>query len=408
MSDLDTKRGFLRSLLAAGGVFLLVLTASSITDDLDSYIKDIMAKTHIPGLSACLVSQDEIIWSKGYGWADIESKIPMTPDTVQNIGSVSKTVTATAVMQLWEKGLFALDDDVNEHLPFKVENPRFPDAVITFRQLLTHRSSIKDGPAYMESYARGDPGISLETWLKEYFTPGGTYYDREENFHTWKPGETGALPSKPRAYTNVGFGLLGYLVERISGMAFDEYTKEHIFAPLGMNETSWYIRDIDTKKQAVPYLHVTAENVDDPDMTSLNEKLGWHGNRPIKEGWLPLSLYSFPNISDGLVRTSVNQLGRFLQMYINEGRFQGREILKKETWDTMLSDDHFGRGLCWNEATVSGGRKAWMHSGGDPGIGAVMMFQKTERTGLIVFVNGPPGGIGKIITRLLEEIDRLE
>ena len=89
MSDLDTKRGFLRSLLAAGGVFLLGLTASSITDDLDCYIKDIMAKTHIPGLSACLVSQDEIIWSKGYGWADIEGKIPMTPDTVQNIARLS-------------------------------------------------------------------------------------------------------------------------------------------------------------------------------------------------------------------------------------------------------------------------------------------------------------------------------
>lgn len=408
MSALITKKGFVKMLMAAGGIFLLGLYTFSIANDLDTYIKEIMEKTHIPGLSACLVRNDEVIWSKGYGWADIENKIPMTPDTVQNIGSVSKTVTTTALMQLWEKDLFALDDDVNDYLPFKVENPRFPDSVITFRQLLTHRSSIKDGPAYDESYARGDPRISLETWLKEYFTPGGKYYDREENFHTWQPGETGAIPAKPRAYTNVGFGLLGYLVERISDMTFDEFTKKHIFTPLGMNETSWYIRDIDTNKQAVPYIHISAKHADNPDLKSLNETLGLYKNSPVKEGYLPLSLYSFPNISDGLVRTSVHQLGRFLLMYIGEGSYRGRKILEKATVSTILSDDHFGRGLCWHESKLVNGGKVWMHSGGDPGIGTVMMFQITKRAGVIIFVNGSAGGIGKIITRLFEEIDRLQ
>jgi len=155
------RRDFLKTSLAAGGAFLFGLDAFFIPDDLDTFIKEVMEKSHLPGLSACIVRNSNIIWSKGYGWADIENKISMTPDTVQNIASVSKTVTATAVMQLWEKGLFTLDDDVNGYLPFKAQNPRFPDVEITFRQLLTHRSSIKDGPAYEQSYAPGDPQISL-------------------------------------------------------------------------------------------------------------------------------------------------------------------------------------------------------------------------------------------------------
>lgn len=397
------KRYFLRIVLVAGGAFLFCLGAFSMPNDVDTFIKEVMDKSHIPGLSACLVRNNDVIWSKAYGWADLENKIPMTLDTVQNIASVSKTVTATAVMQLWEKGLFKLDDDINGYLPFSVRNPRFPDAEITFRQLLTHRSSIMDGPAYEKSYAPGDPQISLETWLKEYLTPGGKYYDREENFQTWKPGETGEIPAAPRAYTNVGFGLLGYLVERISGRPFSEYTKKGIFEPLEMNETSWYIRDIDTKKQAVPYLYVSAKEADSQETKLISEALGLYKGRPVKEGFLPLRLYSFPNISDGLVRTSVHQFGHFLMMYINEGNYKGKQILQKATVNTMLSNDHFGRGLCWSPAQIKDVGNVWIHGGGDPGIGTVIMFNKTDKTGLVIFTNGSGAGIDKIVSRLFEE-----
>jgi CubicO group peptidase (beta-lactamase class C family) len=101
----------------------------------------------------------------------MENKIPMTDKTIQNIGSISKTITATAVMQLWEKGKFKLDDDVNGYLPFKERNPYFPDDPITFRELLTHKSSIKDGPAYEDSYACGDPTISLKDWIEDFKLP---------------------------------------------------------------------------------------------------------------------------------------------------------------------------------------------------------------------------------------------
>src|ERR1700730_3807699 len=106
----------------------------------------------------------------------------MDPErTVQNLGSISKTVVATSVMQLWEKGKFQLDDDVNDRLPFVVRSPSHPETPITYRLLLTHRSGIADSLAYRSSYVCGDPTISLEDWLKGYFTPGGRYYERQGN-----------------------------------------------------------------------------------------------------------------------------------------------------------------------------------------------------------------------------------
>jgi CubicO group peptidase (beta-lactamase class C family) len=157
---------------------------------------------------------------------------------VQNIGSISKSLIATAVMQLWKKGKFQLDDDVNEFLPFNVRNAFHPDTPITFRLLLTHRSGIADSPAYRSSYACGDPSIPLEKWLKEYLAPGGRYYQKKANFHTWKPG-------KENHYSNMGFGLLGYLVERVSGESLPQYTRENIIKPLGMKKTGWLLSEID-------------------------------------------------------------------------------------------------------------------------------------------------------------------
>jgi len=118
--------------------------------NLGDFILEYVKGDQIPGSSAAIVVKERLVWAKGSGWADVEKKIPLTADTIQNIGSISKTITATAVMQLWKKEAFDLDDAINGHLPFRIRNTVFPDAPITSRQLLTHKSSIKDGPAYGE------------------------------------------------------------------------------------------------------------------------------------------------------------------------------------------------------------------------------------------------------------------
>jgi len=390
-------------------VFLAVaLGYSALPDqsDLDAFITEIMKANHVPGLSACIVKGDKLVWAKQYGWADVENKIPMTEDTIQNIGSISKTITATAIMQLWEKGKFKLDDDVNAYLPFKVRNPAFPDDPITFRQLLTHKSSIKDGKAYGKSYVCGDPTISLKDWIDGYFLPEEKYYDAVDNFHTWKPG-TVKTPRGPRAYTNVGYGLLGYLVEVISGLDFADYCKKHIFSPLGMDSTGWHLADIDVSQHAIPYSYYP-DSFQAPEVLDIQSLLPRYGpdKQVIKKGaFFPHCLYSFPNYPDGLVRTSVRDLSRFLRAYINHGTFEGSQILKKETINSMLSDQHLGRGLCWYTQKYKSGVSTWGHGGNDPGISTQMLFVPEDGTGVIVFFNcgDPRKAYVEIVNRLIAE-----
>jgi CubicO group peptidase (beta-lactamase class C family) len=402
----SAQKRLLGTLATALTAVSLCHVAKPVGVEIDDFILERMRTDHVPGLSAVLVARDKIIWEKAYGWADVDQKILMTVDTVQNIGSISKTITATAVMQLWEKRRFGLDDDVGRYLPFKVRNPRFPDDPITFRQLLTHKSSIKDGPAYGQSYACGDPQISLKDWIRGYLTPGGRYYSRDDNFFDWKPGTTD-IPKGTSDYSNVGFGLLGYLVETISGMDFDQYCKIHIFTPLGMKETGWKLADIDAHKHAVPYTYIS-EDFKMPEEMGLESFLPRYGKgkQSITKGELfPHCLYGFPNYPDGLIRTNVKDLSRFLRAYINEGTFEGQRILKRETVQSMLSRHHYGRGLCWFPIMSKNDQIVWGHSGGDPGIATQMQLLQKEGAGVIVFFNfdSPRKGCREIIDRLLDE-----
>ncbi len=371
---------------------------------LDEFISSQLTKSRAPGLAACIVKDDQVLWSKGYGWANLSEKVPMTPDTIINIGSISKTVTATAVMQLHESGEFGLDDDVSEYLSYSVRNPRHPDVPITFRQLLTHRSSIKDGPSYSESYACGDPMVSLEEWIREYFAPTGRYYDGEENFHTWEPG-TNDPPSRPRAYTNVGFGLLGLLVETMTGSSFSHYCQERVFRPLGMKHTGWFVSEVDTRRHAIPYSLVPDEPA--PGFEPRLPRQGVTKENLEPGGYLPHCLYSFYNYPDGLVRTGVQDLSRFLRAFINGGVFDGARILGKETVETMFSEKHYGRGLCWDKRDPDNADAMWGHGGGDPGISTYMAFRPRDGVGAIVFFNldRPGDAMGHIFERLMEEVE---
>jgi CubicO group peptidase (beta-lactamase class C family) len=356
---------------------------------IDEWIERTGDEYHVPGVAIAIVRGGKLLRARGYGWADRERRVPMTADTLLNIGSVSKTITATAVMQLWETGALRLDDDVNDYLPFAVRNPRYPDVPITARQLLAHRSSIRDGPAYDESYACGDPTLPLDEWLRCCLVPGGVYYAAQDNFHRWRPGEPGPLPAEPRAYSNVGFGLLGYLVEVISGVPFAQYCREALFRPLAMDETAWYLAELDLAQHAVPYTYVAAPS-EAGHSTPYERRLLRvpADDRPLRPGaHYPHCLYSFPNYPDGLLRTSVRQLARFLGAVISGGAVGDVRILREDTLTMMLSDEHFGRGLCWNRRMLHTGEHTWFHGGSDPGIAAFLTFRPVDGAGVIVLGN---------------------
>jgi CubicO group peptidase (beta-lactamase class C family) len=143
----------------------------------------------VSGLAAGIVKNGRLVCTAVAGMANIEQNRPVTPDTLFILASVSKTVTATALMQLYDQGRFKLDDDVNKYLPFQVHIPAHPKRPITFRQLLIHTSSIKDNDKIINSlFVQGDSPVALKDFMQGYFMPGGKYYSKRANFHSSRPG----------------------------------------------------------------------------------------------------------------------------------------------------------------------------------------------------------------------------
>ena len=349
-----------------------------------------MATEHIPGLAVAVIRGGELVWSQGFGWANIEKRIPMTPDTIQNIASVSKTFAATAAMQLFEAGRLKLDDDVNRHLGFVVEHPVHRSTPITIRQLLTHESSIEDGPAYALSYACSDPELSLEQWLRAYLVPSGRFYDAKRNFHPWSPGQG-------FSYNNVAYGLLGHIVECASGMSFEDYCQKNIFQPFGMTETSWYLKGIDRARHSIPYSWVSDGKVRGPTWGGLPPSVIGDPNAAthINDDYAANCLYNHPNFPDGFLRTSVNQLVRYAQAYLGKTGRGESTLLRADTIARMFREasGEKGRvfGLCWNAVRQPGRALLWGHGGSDPGINSNLRLRFEDSVAAIVLMNGNIG-----------------
>jgi len=366
------------------------LKASDARAAADEYFVRRMASEHIPGLAVAVVRDRKLVWSKGYGWANISKQIPMTPDTIQNIASVSKTFTATAAMQLVDDGRIKLDDEVNRHLDFVVQHPLYRNSPITIRHLLTHQSAIEDGPAYAQAYACSDPTLSLEEWLRAYLVPGGRFYDAERNFQKWAPG-------KGFLYNNVAFGLLGHVVERVSGMPFEDYCKKKIFEPFGMKATSWYLRNIDQSRHSIPYSWVSGGKVRGPVWGGLpSSVIGDPGaTTRVNNDYASNCLYNHPNLPDGFLRTSVHQLVRYAQAYLGERGTDGSPLLRAETIEQMFrpasGDEGRTFGLCWNASSHPGKPLLWGHGGSDPGVNSNLRLRFKDGVAAVVLMNGNIG-----------------
>ena len=361
-------------------------------DSIDTFIIDQMKRHHIPGISACVIKEDGVVWSKAYGYANIEQTKLMSTENILNIGSISKTVTATAIMQLWELGKLKLNEDVNTYLDFPVRNPNFPNSPITINQLLTHTSSIADGAAYKLGYACGDPETTLKNWLYNYFSIHGTYYDASDNFHN-------QAPDSLREYSNIGFGLLGLIVEEISEMPFNKYVKKNIFLPLMMTNSGYFLDEIDQSKLATSYLYLG------PLQQNLNKSAD-----TILPYYNPYCHYSFWNYPDGLVRTSVTDLAKFAAAYMNDGLYGGARILKKETIDMMMSPQlsekinaDKDQGLSW--FLSQGLYPSWFHGGSDPGVSARMYINRKDKISVIVCQNANKDNAFYIIKELYKKFE---
>ena len=384
-----TRREFL-GVATLGATALAVAPRRSFTRagwDLDAFVLDQMRAGRLPGMAAAIVKDGELAWARGFGLANITRGLRATVDVEFMLASVSKTVTGVAVMQAVEDALLGLDDDVGDVLPFAVRNPEHPGDPITTRMLLAHTASLRDNWGVLGSiYTSGDSPVALGEFMADYFVPGGRHYDAEKNFLASRPGER-------YEYCNEGVALAAYLVEVASGAGFDAWCDERIFAPLGMDQTSWFLRGLDRSGVAMPYRYVGAE-----------DRFRRYGQ------------YGYPDYPDGQLRTSARALARFLLAFIGLGELDGVRILQEETALEMrrmqFHDVITGQGLIWYVLHRNGERLLG-HNGGDSGVATQMFFRERDGTGVITLANGDwrrshaSWPLSLIMDRLFDEADRL-
>lgn len=334
----------------------------------DEVVQQRMEDGRMVGVGAAIIVDKKIVWMNGYGFADKEHAIAFTPDTVMNIGSISKTFTGVALMRAVQEGKVSLDEDINSYLPFKVISPHFPDQPITLRHLATHTSGISDRPSVYEStyHYGGDTPEALGDFLQSYFSRDGKHYSND-NFLKTKPGTH-------REYSNIAAGLAGYIVELAVGEKLNVYTRRHIFAPLQMSNSGWFLSEIPPAKHARLYV---AQGVR-----------------------IPIPLYEGTTYPDGGVRTSVSDLAKFFIALLNDGKYGGARILDKKSVDEMLrfqytsenkpenvnlqGEDSVNSGIFW--ATKFDVTKIG-HNGSDPGVRTIMLADPNKEIGVILFTN---------------------
>ena len=267
------------------------LSRTDLEGFLDGFVPYALKNADIAGLTLVVVKDGQILFKKGYGYADVTTKRAMDPDrTLVRPGSTSKLFTWTAVMQLVEQGKLDLDRDINDYLDFKV-NSSFSKP-ITLRNLMTHRAGFEEGIKSILAY---DPkqAITTEAYLKHNQRPT-----------LFPPGE---IP----AYSNYGAALAGYIVQRVSGEPFESYVERHIYAPLGMTRSTF--------RQPVP----------EPLRADLAE-----GYMTASEPPRPFEFII--TAPAGSMSTTADDMAKFMIAYLQEGRYQENHILKPETVRLMF------------------------------------------------------------------------
>jgi len=387
----------------------LVLEINNYRDEeeLLQFIESTMETHLIPGLSVSIVKDDNIVWEKQLGYANIDDGIFVDENTMFILSSISKTVTATALMQLFENGLFELDDDIDDYLPFNVNHPDYPLVPITFKMLLTHSSGIKDNWNVM-TYYNGDPQLELNYYLNQYLTPGGEFYNSNLNF-------TNSMPGTNHTYTNNGAALIGLLVEEISNQAFNDYCSENIFEPLSMNNAFWFLSEINNLDQVASPYQLTGGSgdscfiigcgvydqsnpcfcdsacIDYGDCCSDYEDVCGEGGTGSNPGNLTeYENYGYADYPSGQLRTTSNNLAKFMNAYMNDGAYNGVRILDSETIE-LIKTIHYPavnsmQGLMWYYKNENG-RMLFGHNGGDVGSSTEMFISFSNNLGVVLLTN---------------------
>ena len=299
----------------------------------DGMLRDAVENGDVPGVAALIARNGKIVYWKAYGSADVERNRAMKRDDIFRIASQSKAITATAVMMLWEEGLFRLDDPIERYIPefaapVVLDRFRYADTTftgtpaarsITIRHLLTHTSGIGYG------VIDGDERFRMmyeKAGITDLFTAEDISI--EESVKKLAALPLHHQPGEKFTYSE-GLDVLGYFIEVVSGMPFDEFLRQRLFDPLGMDDTWFYLPDDRASRMVA-----VQSRTDDGDwsrypVTFYDPDYPIKGARRFFSGGAGLS-------------SSAKDYATFLQMYLNGGQFNGTRILSRTTVATIMAN----------------------------------------------------------------------
>lgn len=317
-----------------------------------------MAEARVAGTAVAIASRDSAPYAAAFGFADVKRERRLTVNTPMHLASISKLVTAAALVQLFERRNLDLHADVAGFIDFPVRNPNHPKLPVTPFQLITHTSSISD-EGYDDSLSTsGDPTQSLGDFLRDYLLPGGRLYAPDKSFLKAKPG-------KKWDYCNVAMALAGYVVEKVSRRRFSSYTEANLFEPLRLRDAHWYLRDFPANVLAKPYRF---------------------GNG----GFVEMPQEGYPDVPAGMLRCPVSGLARILKAMLGGTTGQRRilsqhavtEMLRRQVDPALVSY----QGLGWVAEEING-REYVGHSGLDAGATNMVVLTPDQRHAVIVLMN---------------------
>jgi CubicO group peptidase (beta-lactamase class C family) len=319
-----------------------------------------MKENPVMGLSVAVVKDNKFIYTHSFGLKDVETNAPLTNENIFRIASISKSFSATAIMQLVEAKKVNLDQDVSELIGFKVRNPKFPETIITLRLMLSHLSSINDSQGYF-SLDSINPAKSVN-WFKCY--------------NSYEPG-------KRYEYCNFNFNMIGTIIEKVSGERFDAYIQNHILNPLQLYG-GYYVNGLDKSKFATIYEY-------QPDAAKFVASPNAYAPRTAEVAAYQMG-YSAPIFSPtGGMKISAKDLATYMMMHANYGKYNGVRIISKKNskmMQTAVSDIAAYGFALETPATIIDGKQVIGHTGSAYGLYSAMFFDPQEKFGIVVISNG--------------------
>ena len=322
--------------------------------ELDSIVALIKETYEVPGLAVGIVLDKKLYYSGAKGVQDLNTKSPLTTQSLYHMASVSKPFVATAIMQLVGTGKMSLEDKLVEHLPyFKMQDQRYKD--ITIKQILNHSSGIPDVEDYEWDKPQVDDGAA-ERYAKS-FTKDSLDFEPGTNF----------------SYSNASFDIMANVIAKVSGLTFEAYMKKHIFEPAGMKNTTFF-------KPEVPASIATAPHGLGPDLQMEQMKV------------YPYNRIHAPSST---LHSNIEDLTRWALLNLNQGTLDGQEVFPEATYTKLTTPTIKAYGevevcLSWFTQELEG-KRFYFHSGGDEGYRTFFSFFPEE--GAAIFLMGNNEGL---------------